>query len=54
MHIKPEAVLLPLDTKIEISLRNLKKVRIEEAAVMADEREVNHNVPVAVEERPNR
>ena len=54
MHIKPEAELLPLDTKLERTLRNLKKVRIAEAAMMTDEREVNHNVPVAVEERPKR
>ena len=35
MHRKPEAELLPLDTKLEKTLRNLKKVRIVESAVMA-------------------
>ena len=41
MHKKPEAELLPLDIELERTLRNLKKVRIAEAAVMADEREAN-------------
>ena len=30
MHRKPEAELLPLDTELERTLRNLKKVRIVE------------------------
>ena len=34
MHRRPEAKLLPLDTKIEKTLRNLKKVRaVEEATI---------------------
>ena len=33
MHRKLEAELLPLDTKLERTLRNLKKVRIEEATI---------------------
>ena len=52
MHRKPKLELLPLDTELEKTLRNLKKVRIAEAAVMADEREANQNVPVAIVERP--
>ena len=48
MHRKPKAELIPLDTKLERALRNLKKVRIIEATVMADEREANQNVPVVV------
>ena len=39
MHRKPEAELLPLDTELERTLRNLKKVGIAETTVMADERE---------------
>ena len=35
MHIKPKAELLPLDTKLEKTLRNLKKVQSAESAVMA-------------------
>ena len=27
MHSKPEAELLPLDTELEITLRNLRKVK---------------------------
>ena len=36
MHRKLEAELLPLDTKLERTLRNLKKVRFAEAVVMAE------------------
>ena len=36
MHRKPKAELLPLDTELERSLRNLKKVRFVEAVVMAE------------------
>ena len=54
MHRKPEAELLPLDTELERTLRNLKKVGIAKATVMADEREANQNVPVVVAERPQR
>ena len=35
MH-RPEVELLPLDTKLERTLRNLKKVRFAEAIVMAE------------------
>ena len=54
MHKKLEVELLPLDTKLERILRNLQKVRIAEATMMADEGEANQNVPVAVAERPQR
>ena len=46
MHRKPEAELLPLDTELEITLRNLKKVRFAEAVVMAEQREIHQNIPV--------
>ena len=36
MHRKLEAKLLPLDTKLEKTLRNLKKVRSVESVVMAE------------------
>ena len=55
MHRKPEAELLPLDTKLEKTLRNLKKVRIVESAVMAEQREVHQNTQAEVTaERPQR
>ena len=39
MHRKPEAELLPLDTKLERTLRNLRKVKGAEAASKANQRE---------------
>ena len=36
MHRRPEVELLPLDTEIERTLRNLKKVRLAEEESMAD------------------
>ena len=41
MHRKLEAELLPLDTEIERTLRNLKKVREVEKATMAEQRDAN-------------
>ena len=41
MHRRPEAELLPLDTELERTLRNLKKVRVAKASMMADESQ-NH------------
>ena len=38
MHRKPESDLLPLDTELERTLKNLRKVRSAETATMADER----------------
>ena len=35
MHRRPEIELVPLNTKLERTLINLKKVRIAEASVMA-------------------
>ena len=40
MHRKLEAELLPLDTELEKTLRNLKKVRSAESTVMEKQREV--------------
>ena len=36
MHQKAEAELLPLDTELEKTLRNLKKARSVESSVMAE------------------
>ena len=36
MHRIPEAELLPLDTELERTLRNLKKVRVAKTIVVAD------------------
>ena len=37
MHRKPKSDLFPLDTELERTLRNLRKVRSAETTVMADE-----------------
>ena len=52
MHRRPEAELLSLDTKIERTLRNLKKVRGDEAATMVEQREGNQNIPIVAIDRP--
>ena len=39
MHGKPKADLLPLDTKIERTLRNMRKVTSAESICMANQRE---------------
>ena len=36
MHRKPEAEMLPLDTELERTLRNLRKVKRTESTTMAD------------------
>ena len=38
MHRKLESDLFPLDTELERTLRNLRKVRSAETTIMADER----------------
>ena len=53
MHRKPEAELLPLDTELERTLRNLKKVRFAEATFMADKNEMQPKIPAGgTTERP--
>ena len=49
---KPEAKLLPLGTKLERTLRNLKKVRSDESVVMAEQQETHQNIPALAIERP--
>ena len=36
MHRKPEAELLSLDTKLERTLRNLRKVKSDESTTMTE------------------
>ena len=38
MHRKPKSNLLPLDTELERTLRNLRKVKSAETVIMAEER----------------
>ena len=38
MHRKPESDMFPLDTELERTLRNLRKVRSVETTIMVDER----------------
>ena len=38
MHRKPESDMFPLDTELERTLRNLRKVRSAETEIMADKR----------------
>ena len=38
MHRKPKSDMLPLDTELERTLRNLRKVRSAKIAIMEDER----------------
>ena len=55
MHRKPEVELLPLDTELEKTLRNLKKVQSVESTVMVEQREVQKNTQAeATVERPQR
>ena len=41
MHRKPEVELLPLDTKLEWTLRNLKKVKNVESTIMVEQQETH-------------
>ena len=52
MHRRSEVELRPLDTELERTLRNLKKVRAIEELVMAEQRETNQNIPVVAVDRP--
>ena len=54
MHRKPEAELLPLDTELERTLINLKKVRSVESVVMAEQQETHQNIPALAIQRPQR
>ena len=52
MHRRPKDELLPLDTEIKKTLRNLKKVRAAEEAVMVEHREGNQNISIVATNRP--
>ena len=55
MHRMTKSKLLLVDTEIERTLRNLKKVRVVEKAVMAEQEETGQHVPAKpVAERPQR
>ena len=55
MHRKPEADLLPLDTEIERTLKNLRKITSAEFQSMANQRERLQPIPEEAEtERPQR
>ena len=45
MHIKPEAELLPLDTELERTLKNLRKAKSDESTTMANQRERLQPIP---------
>ena len=45
MYRRPKTELLPLDTELERTLRNLKKVRIAEEVAMAEQEGIDQHVP---------
>ena len=45
MHRKPESGLVPLDTELERTLKNLKKVIFAKTMVMAEQREIQQQIP---------
>ena len=58
MHRRSEADLLPLDTEIEITLQNLRRITSAESRNMANQRERLQAIPEEEEEvernhRPN-
>ena len=55
MHRKPEVELLPLDTELERTLRNIRKVKSVESTTMAEQRVILQPIPEeVVAERPQR
>ena len=50
MHRKPDADLLPLDTEIERTLQNLRKITAAESRSMANQRERLQVIPEEEEE----
>ena len=55
MHRKPESELLPLDTELERTLRNPRKVKSVETTTMENQRERVQPIPEEAEiERPQR
>ena len=55
LHRRPEAELLPLDIKLERTLRKLKKVRIAEAVAMAEQKGTDQLIPTEpIAKRPQK
>ena len=54
MHREPESKLLPLDIELERILRNSKKVRSDESAVMVEQQETHQNILALAIKRPHR
>ena len=55
MHRRLEAELLPMATKLERTLRNLKKVRVAKVVAMTEQERTDQHVPVKrTIERPQR
>ena len=53
-HRKPKAYLLSLDTEIEITLQNLRKIIVTESKSMANQRERLQAIPEEEEEEAER
>ena len=55
MHRKPKAELLPLDTELERTLRNLRKVKSAESTTIEEQRErLQPILEEAIAERPQK
>ena len=52
MHRKPEFELVPLDTELERTLKNVKKVRFAETVVIVEQREIQQQIPTEEVDRP--
>ena len=52
MHKRTGADLLPLDTELERTIRNLKKERAVVEASMAGQGKGNQNIPIVATDRP--
>ena len=53
MHIRQKLELLPVDTEIERTLKNLKKVKTTEKVVMIEQEGTDQHIPVElVTKRP--
>ena len=52
MHRKPESELVPLDTELERTLKNLKKVKFAKAVVITEQGEIQQHILVEEVDRP--
>ena len=46
MHRRPEVKLLSLDTELERTRRNLKKVRVAESIAMVEQERIDQHMPI--------